>query len=154
MAFDFYAACNALAARFAPGTIGTPSGEVGMKASFGQAPNDLAQSPCVVIQPTEGQLVYGGGVKNGQYDVDVNFYLGKASADFKRIETSRQRWLVTLLAACDGQMLLGLGGSGTVQKVLPLRWEFRQLVYGGVEWDGIVIHARIWTIEPVTLVMA
>lgn len=156
MAFDFNAACTALAARFAPGTITTPSGERAMQASYGQAPNNLKQTPAVVIQPTKGQLVYGGGVKNGQYDVDVEFYLSSRSIEFGRIETSRQKWLVTLLGACDGQMQLGIGSSanGVVQKVIPLDWEFRVLTYGGTEYDGILIHERIYTIEPVTLVMA
>lgn len=153
MAFDLYAACNALAARFAPGTIATPSGETAMQASYGQAPNNQLRSPAVVLAPTNGQLLYGGATKNGQYDVDVHFYLSKAADDYKRIETSRQKWLVPLLGACDGQMVLGLGLSG-VQKVLPLTWEFRVLTYGGVDYDGIVIHERIYTIEPVTLVMA
>lgn len=153
MAFDFNAACTALAARFAPGTIATPSGERAMQASYGQAPNNLKQTPAVVVQPTKGQLIYGGGVKNGQYDVDVEFYLASRSVEFGRIETSRQKWLVNLLGACDGQLLLGLGASG-IQKVVPLDWEYRVLTYGGTEYDGIVIHERIWTIEPVTLVIA
>jgi hypothetical protein len=32
----------------------------------------------------------------GEYRVDVQFYLQKASGDYPRMETSRQRWLVPL----------------------------------------------------------
>ncbi len=152
MAFDFYAACNALAARYAPGTIPTPTGEQPMRASYGQDPNGISQSPCVVVFPKDGDLVYGNGDKTGTYRVDVNFYVGKSTADYKRLETTRQRWLVPLLAAVEGQSTLGLGGSGLVQKAIPTTWEFAQLLYGDFTWDGIVIHFEITTLEPATLV--
>ena len=150
--FDFYAACNAIAARYAPGTIATPSGEVAMRAAYGQYPNNIATSPCVAISPQNGDLVYESGAKRGEYRVDVHFYLAKAKGDYKRLETSRQRWLPTLLGALDGQIQLGLGGSGTVQKAIPLTWDYAQLSYGDDTWDGIVIHVTIYTLEPVTLV--
>ena len=154
MAFDFYAACNALAARYAPGTITAPTGEQAMRAAFGQDPNGISQSPCVVIFPKDGDIIYGNGDKKGEYRVDVNFYLAKSTADYKRLDASRQRWLVPLLAATDGQSLLGLGGSGTVVKAIPTTWEFAQLLYGDFTWEGIVIHVTIFTDEPVTLVAA
>lgn len=151
MAFDFYATCNALAARYAPGTISTPTGEAAMRFALGQSPNDLSATPCVIVSPQDGELVYAAGSKSGEYRVNVNFYLAKASADFKRLETSRQRWLPVLLAATDGQMQLGQGGSATVQKAIPLTWEFTELPYGGESYDGITIHVTIYTLEPVSL---
>ncbi len=148
-AFDLYAACNALAARYA--AVTAPTGEAGIRAGYGQDPNDIAMVPTVVIFPVDGELIYEGGDKRGEYHVDAKLYLSKAAADYKRLETSRQKWLVPLLGATDGQLQLGLASSG-VQKAIPTSWEFAQLVYGSDTYDGIVIHLTIFTIETVTLV--
>lgn len=150
MAFDFYAACNGLAARYAPGTIATPAGEVAMRAAYGQSPNNIAVTPCVVVYPQDGDLVYGSGTKDGEYRLDVQFYLQKASGDYPRMETSRQRWLVPLLGATDGQMKLGQ--AAPVAKAIPTTWEFNQPTYGDDTYDGILLHVTIFTTaEPVTL---
>lgn len=145
---DMNAICNALAARFAPGTIGTPTGAEAMRYAYGQAPNNLPATPSVVVLPEDGQVVANPGQWRFEHNIDVLFYLAKAPGDTARVETQRQLWLPTLLAATQGQAKLGVSG---VDKALPTEWEFTELPFGGDEYHGIRINYRVWVTETVTL---
>lgn len=146
---DFNDICDGLAARYAPGTIGTPTGASAMRGAYGQEPNGAKPTPFVVVHPQDGEVTFDPGILRGEHNLDVDFYLSKASADFKRIETERQLWLPLLLTATTGQVKLNL--APIVMKALPVGWEYDQLPYGGETYDGITIHYRVWTEEAVTL---
>ncbi len=104
--------------------------------------------PAVVVLPKTGTVTLGPRMVDGTIDLDVLFYLSKAPGDLARVETQRQRWLPTLLAALDGKMQLGL--AAYVQKAYPTDWEFVDLQYGGEAYDGIRITVRVWYTEART----
>lgn len=149
MSLDLEDICDAIAARYAPGTIGTPSSATAMRASYGQAPNSLPSTPAIVVLPKTGTLIYGSGQRKSEHEIDVLFYHSRRQGDVPRSETERQRWLPTLLNALHGQTKLGL--SPDVDKALVTDYAFTELGYGGDEYDGIRINVRVWVTEAVTL---
>ena len=149
--FDLEDICDGIAARYLPGTIGTPTGATAMRAAYGQTPNSLPSTPAVVVIPKTGTLVYGAGQRNSEHDIDVLFYHARRQGDVPRSETERQRWLPYLLNALHGQVQIGQVANG-VQKALPTDYEFVELSYGGDEYDGIRINVRVWVTEAVTLI--
>lgn len=149
MSFDLEDVADAIATRYAPGTIGTPTDALAMRASYGQAPNSLPATPAVVVLPKSGSLIYGGGQRKSEHEVDVLFYYGRQQGDVPRSETERQRWLPVLLNALHGKTKLGLAPD--VDKALATDYEFVELQYGGDAYDGIRINVRVWVTETVTL---
>ena len=149
MSFDLEDVCDAIAARYAPGTIGTPSGATAMRAAYGQAPNSIPMTPAVVVLPKSGELVYGAGQRKSEHEIDVLFYASRRQGDVPRAETERQKWLPTLLAAVHGQVKLGLAPD--VDKALPASYDFTELEYNGESYDGIRIGLRVWVTETVSL---
>lgn len=142
--------CDALAARYVSATIGTPTGALPIRFTYGQAPNSMPATPSVVVIPQRGEMVYNPGQRQTQHEIDVLFYHSKRQGDIPRSETERQRWLMYLLNALHGQAKLGLGSSG-VDKALPTNYEFVELPYGGDLYDGIRISVTVWVTESVTL---
>lgn len=150
----FLAACNALAARFAPGTITTPTGAVAMRHAYGQMPKNVAAVPCVLVEPVSGSIDANPDRWLHQMDVDVLFLLSKRPGDPARVETQRQTWLPTLLAATEGQLKLGLGAQSgwELAKAIPIGWEWTEYLIGAEEYDAIRIHFRLFIYESVVLV--
>ena len=143
---DIEAICDALAARYTPGTIGTPTGVPAMRAAYGQMPHSMPNTPAVVVMPQDGDVVAESGSWVLTNNIDVNFYLSKAPGDIERVETYRQKWLQTLLEAVLGSLTLG----SIVKSAFPIGWEFTELPYGGDQYDAIVIHYQVIVREAVT----
>lgn len=141
------AICDALAARYAAGTIATPTGATAMRSSWAQAPHGPKPTPFLVIAPQTGDVIGGAGEWQITHHVDANFYLSKAPGDIHRVETLRQLWLPTLLAAPLGLMTLGITN---VKSDFPVSYEFLELPYEGDGYDGITIHLDVIVREPVT----
>jgi len=141
------AICDAIAGRYAPGTIGTPVAASPMRAAYGQAPHSMPNTPAVVVMPQDGTIVMESGAWALTNNIDVNFYLSKAPGDIERVETLRQKWLETLLEAVLGTMTL----SGLAKSAFPVGWEFTELPYGGDSYDAIVVHYQVMVREPQTL---
>jgi hypothetical protein len=148
---DMLAICNALAARYAPGTIGTPATgtPATIRAVYGQAPHSMPTTPAVVVMPQTGDVVMGSGTWDVTHHIDVLFYHSKKQGDVPRSETQRQLWLPSLLEATLGAATLGLGG--VVKSALPVEYEFLELPYGGDSYEGIRIGVDVIVREPVTL---
>lgn len=142
--------CDALAARYVGTVIGTPANALAMRASYGQMPNNIPSTPCVVVMPKTGDVVYGSGQWDVTHKIDVLFYYQKSQGDLVRSMTELQRWLPLLLSATHGQVSLGLT-SGGVKSALPADYEFSLLDYGGEEYDGIIVHHNVIVREAVTL---
>lgn len=146
---DFKAICNALATKYGAGTIATPSGAVAMRSASGQAPHGPKQPPFVVVFPESGTIILESGAWVITHRINVDFYLSKAPGDISRVETQRQIWLPTLLAATLSGYTLGL--AGTVKSALPIGYEFVELPYGGDMYDGIRINFEVIVRESITV---
>lgn len=150
---DFDAPCTALAARFAPGTIGTPTGASAMRASYSETPKNIAAYPAVLLEVGNGTLVANPGQWKHEMIVDVVFLLSKRPADPARVEKQRRKWLPYLLSATTGQMKLGLGGASgySVDKAIPNGWTFEEYEIGGDTCDAIRVPYTIYITETVSL---
>lgn len=153
---DLKAIADALAARFAPGTIATPTGALAMRATYAQIPKNIATVPCVVLEVQDGTLTANPGQWNHEIRIDAVFVYSKRQADTVREEKQRQLWLGTLLAATEAQMKLGLGSASgyTVDKAIPTGWEFIEYPFGGenTTYDAIRVHFTVYARETVSLV--
>lgn len=146
MSVDLKAVADGLAAKYAPGTIATPTGAEPMRGSYGQMPEELAGTPSVVVFPESGEIVPGSGMWTVTHQMDVYFYMSKVG-DLARAEEQRQLWLPNLLTACLANMTLGVAN---VKSALPSGYEFVEMIYGGTTYDGIIVHYDVIVREPVT----
>ena len=153
MSIALKAIANALAARYAAGTISTPSGAQAMRASYGQTPKNTPTTPCAIVVVQDGSIIANAGQWNHELQLDVVFLISKRTADTPREETARQLWLGTLLAATEGQFTLGLSAASgySVQKALPTGWEFTEYNVAGDDYDAVIVHFTIYATENVSL---
>lgn len=153
-AIDFNAICVALAARFAPGTIGTPTGAQAMRKSFAQTPKQIGpDGPVHLLEVNTGTVIANPGQWKHTMQVDGLLLLSKRPGDSSRVETQRKLWLPFLLHATVDQLKLGLGGATnyTVDKALPEGWRWDEFKVGGDAWDAIRVNWTLYVTENVTL---
>lgn len=152
---DFYGICNGLAARFAPGTIATPSGASAMRAALGQLPKGAPTVPMVFVEALDGTVIaQDGGIWVHEMHVDVVFLYSKRQGDPVRQDAQRQRWLPSLLAATEGQLKIGIGAQAgyEVLKAIPTGWRWAEERVSDIDYDGIRVHYSVFVNESVSLV--
>lgn len=144
MAFDLKAICDAYAARYAPGTITTPTGAAEpMRASFAQSPVAIPSTPAVYIEVDDGEIVPGTGSYTVTNHLVINFCLSQKSADTARVEAQRQIWLPTLLGVTFAAAYFALGLAPAVKSAIPARYEWAEIEVGGQVYDGIRIFSDV-----------
>lgn len=150
---DFEAICDALAARFEPATIGTPTGAPAMREVFPESPKAVPVVPAVIVEASDGTVIANPGQWKHELKVDVMFLLSKRPADPVRVETNRRKWLPYLLRATTGQLKLGLGGASgySVDKAIPEGWEFTEYNVADVTFDAIRLRYVVYVTETVSL---
>jgi hypothetical protein len=151
---DLDAICDALAARFAAGTIATPTGASAMRKAYAKVPKNIAAFPAVMLEVQDGTVVANPGQWKHEMNIDVLFILPKRLADPERSEKQRQLWLGKLLAATQGALKITLAAASgySVDKALPTGWEWTEFNIGGDEHDGIRVHYTVYVTETATLV--
>lgn len=147
---DLKAICDALAARFAAGTISTPSGALAMRKSYAAPPKSLPIVPAVILEVQDGTMTPNPGQWQHEINIDVVFCYSKREGDTVRQDTQRQRWLGQLLAATQAAMTITLAGSG-VKSALPTGWEFVEYEVGASVFDAIRVHYQVIVRETVSL---
>ena len=150
---DFEAICDALAARFETGVIGTPTGAPAMREVYPEPPKAVPVVPSVIVEVSDGTLVANPGQWKHELNIDVMFLLSKRPADPVRVETNRRKWLPSLLRATAGQMKLGLGGATgySVDKAIPAGWEFVEYDVADAPFDAIRVRYVVYVTETVSL---
>jgi hypothetical protein len=144
---------DALAARYAPGTLSPPSGYPAMRVSTARLPNTIPTSPWVLVLPPNGEHIYGSGVVERTLTFRVQFHYAKHTGDVGRDVTGMLAWLGPLLAATDGQYRLGVGDTQHVKSALAAEHRWAVFTYGGDEFYGWEIDVIVMIRdEPVTLV--
>jgi hypothetical protein len=149
---DFEAICNALAARFEPGTIGTPSGAPAMREVYAKPPKSVPTVPAVILSVQDGSVVPASGQWKHEMNIDVVFLLSKRPADPVRVEVNRRKWLPLLLAATVGQWKLGLGAAVgyEMKSALPGPWEWMEYDVAGESFDAIRVGYTVTVLETVS----
>lgn len=147
---DLKAICDALATSLA-GTS-TPSGALAIHKAYAQMPKNLGQAPALVVVPQDGEVVLESGSWVVTHRIDVNLYVSKRQGDTVREETTRQLWVVPLLArVITTAYTLGLVASG-LKSALPASYEFEELPYGGDIYDGVIFHFEAIVREAIAAV--
>jgi hypothetical protein len=147
---DLKAITTALALRYAAANVTPPAGRTNITGSTGTPPNNIPNTPFVIVWPDEGTVTVMSGRMAGEHTMRVCLYLAKREGDIPREAAALQDWLGVLLGQTFAQTKLGLGPA--VMKALPVSWAMGTLLYAGDEYDGITITVHVWTEENVTLV--
>lgn len=82
--------CTNLAARYAPGTLSTPTGAVAIRNSYATSQAAIPATPAVFIEVDDGEVIAGSGTWDVTHHLVVNFLLDKAPGDPSRVDYQRQ----------------------------------------------------------------
>lgn len=137
---DVLAIADALAARYAPGTLAPPSGQPAIRRSTARLPNSIPTDPWVLVNPPNGELELGSGQVTYHLDFEVFFHVSHKKGDIPRDIAVLDSWLGTLLIATYAAMKLGVAG---VMKAYPMSWELVIVTYAGYEFDAWKITVRV-----------
>lgn len=148
---DFAAIGAAIAARYAPGTLATPAGEVAIRSSTNKPPDQLGALPLVLIVPAEGSFGTGAKGVGGRHGTreGEHWYLAQLFAaqvpdsDLGRAMGSLQAWLTVLVDVHVAQLALG----GLVVAVRTISWRVGILRYMGVSYAGVELRLQVVTAE-------
>lgn len=151
MDFNLKGICDGLATRYAVATLNAqkPTGAENFRAVYPQAPHSLPSTPALVLMPQDGNAVEAAAATyTVNQTIELLVYFAKRSGDVPRSETQRQLWLPVLLKA--GFAVATRDLNGLVKSALPQTWEFLELPYGDVSYDGIkIVHEIIVRDVPV-----
>lgn len=148
---DYLAIGDALAAKYARGTLTPPSGYTAVHSSTCRPPNAIPQSPWVLVVLPTGTAVIGAQQFDWHLEFHVLFHYARSSADKPRDWKALMKWLGPLLYATFNGMTLGLSASG-VRKAYPLRWDQVVMTYGGTEFYGWDLTVRVDLHETIEFV--
>lgn len=140
-AFDALAIADALAARYASGTLTPPSGYGAIRKSTARLPNNIPTSPWVLVILQNGEVLTVPQQVTLEYH--VQFHYAKASGDTARDMTGMQAWIAPLLEATFAQGDLGLNASQHVKSAFPSTFLFDVFTYGGQEFYGWDITVEV-----------
>lgn len=124
---------NALAGKFASGTLTPPTGYTAVRKSTAALPNAIPSSPWVLVTLPKGEVVLGAQELNHSLEFHVLFHYAKSTGDVARDMTGMLSWIGVLLAACFADMDLGVSG---IRKAYPTTYDLVVATYGGEEYYG------------------
>lgn len=130
---------DALAAKYAPGTLSPPSSYPAMRVSTARLPNALPTSPWTLVILPEGEITLGAQELNHSMEFHVLFHYAKHTGDLARDMTAMLAWIGVLITATFADMDLGVTG---IRKAYPTNYKLAVFTYGGDEyygWDITVI---------------
>lgn len=150
---DFGAICTAFAARFLAAAIGTPTGATAMKQSYADPPKNVPQTPCHLLEVQDGTVVANPGQWKHEMNIDGLLLISKRVGDTAREDRQRKLWLPYLLHATVDALKITLGGAVgySVDKAIPVGWEFTEYEVGADKYDAIRVHWTIYVTESVVL---
>ena len=140
--FNALTIADALAARYASGTLTPPSGYSAVRVSTARLPNAIPLSPWVLVMPPSGEVVISSS-QEVTLDYRVLFHYAKNTGDVARDMVGMLSWLGILLTATFGQTSLGLSATQYVKSALPGAFRFTVETYGGDEYYGWEITVTV-----------
>ena len=132
---------DALADKFASGTLTPPTGYGAVRKSTAALPNAIPSTPWVLVTLPRGTVTLEPQRLKHAMEFHVGFHYGKATGDTGRDMTAMLSWLGVLLTATFADMDLGVAG---VMKAYPTAYEMVVFTYGGEEFYGWDIT---WTVD-------
>lgn len=128
---------QALAARFAPGTMSVPSGLADVVDSTEVLPQAIGATPTVLVFPPEETFSYSPGTRRSMQLWRVVFYMAQPG-DIGATVTDLYLWRDVLVERLIGNVQLGQSGSGGVAHAELAgartgRVTYNEAVYVGIE---------------------
>lgn len=139
---------DALAAKYASGTLTPPTGYGAVRVSTARLPNSIPTSPWVLVMLPEGELVLGSEEINHTLEYHVLFHYAKHTGDLARDMTAMLAWIGVLVRATWSDMDLGITG---IRKAYTTEYKLAIFTYGGDEYYGWDITVIVDFRETVTL---
>lgn len=144
---DFGAIGDAIAARYAPGTVpAAPAGASDIRSASANIPNQLPARPCVLVFADQGSFADGVGSRYGVLDWLVRLYYDEVGGgDLERDSDELRDWLTLLVERHKDQVHLGL--PATVQVTLTLGYRVGILTFAGTRYTGLELRVQTVTTE-------
>lgn len=145
---DFGAIGDAIAARYAPGTVpAAPAGASDIRSSSANIPNQLPARPCVLVFPDLGELDAGNGSRHGDLRWLVRLYYDEVGGgDLERDSDELRDWLTLLVDRHLAAFQLGL--SATVAVTRTIGYRVGILTFAGTRYTGLELRVETITTEP------
>lgn len=141
---DLDAISTALAARYAAAAITPPGGFQNVRSSTNDPPNQLRETPCVVVSQTSANMQTGNGTRIGTFEYAVRFYYAQATlADLSRDMDALVKWETVLI----DQLRLSAQLGGIVAVARAMSSDYGIMRYGGSTYSGVQITVAITTTE-------
>ncbi len=129
-----------IATRFSAANLTAPSGLDNVTFSTHLLPNAITTTPCVLVKPPIGQFEYGPGIRHGELDFPVEFYLADASV-LSVSASNAYAWYGTLLDQLTADY--DLGGASEVIDGTITDTRVGTLTYAGRDYTGIQLTVRV-----------
>lgn len=142
------AIAQALAARFAPGTMTVPSGLVDVVASTEVLPPAIGATPTVLVFPPTERFSYSPGTRKSAQEWRVVFYLAQ-TGDVGAAITTLYQWHDVLIERLIGRVQLGQSGSGGVAHAELVGARTGRVTYNEAEYVGIELAIGVGLSEGI-----
>lgn len=145
---DMQAIAQALAARFAPANVTPPSGLTNIRQSTEKLPDLIAMPPTVLVFPPEESFSYTPGSRQAVQEWPIRFYERQVNGPGRTVE-DLYRWRSVLVGQLLPNSQLGQSGSGGVAFAVIVSDRIGTLEYGGLQYQGIEMVARVRLAEGI-----
>lgn len=134
---DVRAVASAIAARYAPGVLSTPTGAAAIRSSSGLSPERIGAYPAMIVSSDEGTVRVGEGSRliTARWFARL-YYSDAASGDLERDITQLEDWTSVLLEAHKVSVQLG----GLAAYVRTSSWKIGQLRFAGITYNGVELR--------------
>lgn len=149
MSIDVQGLADAIAARYARGTLAAPAGSptlVGIRVATAKLPSKVTVTPTLLVIPESGSLDVGGQDRVGAHTWRALF-LYALTADYPREVNAVNRWLPKLLDAHLSGNQLGGAFAGVLAEVRTGGYNVGQITYAGDTFTGCELELQIITTE-------
>jgi len=125
---------------------GVLTGVDGIAQAFTDAPEALAQFPCVVIIAEKGEIVWPRrpNLRDTTHDLRMLFLVSRGG-DLAGADKTLKPWIDQVVAAFDAAVTLG----GACLAAGVVSYEYGKVEYAGVEYLGITFTLRAREIQGV-----
>lgn len=149
MTLDVAAMADAIAAKYARGTLAAPAGAptlVGIRVATAKLPSRITVTPALLVIPESGSLDVGGQDRVGAHTWRALF-LYALTEDYPREVNAVQRWLKVLLDAHLVGNQLGGAFAGVLAEVRTGGYSVGQIDYAGDTFTGAELELQVITTE-------
>lgn len=152
MTLDVEALADAIAARYARGTLTPPAGSptlIGIRAGMATArlPSKVAATPALLVIPESGSFDVGGQDRVGAHTWRALF-LYAVTKDYPREVRAVNRWLKVLLDVHLTGNQLGGAFAGVLADLMTTGYNVGQITYAGDTFTGAELELALITSEP------